>query len=45
MAAIDFYMLTSEEKLEIFQQIGNEKGIPAAAVEKDWCLSAGPVPA
>ncbi len=36
MAAIDFYMLTSEEKLEIFQQIGNEKGIPAAAVEKDW---------
>jgi hypothetical protein len=36
MAAIDFYKLTSKEKLEIFQQIANEKGIPATAVEKDW---------
>lgn len=36
MAAIDFYRLKPEEKLEIFQQIGNKKGIPASAVEKDW---------
>jgi predicted nucleotidyltransferase component of viral defense system len=36
MAAIDFYKLKPEEKLEIFQQISNQKGIPATAVEKDW---------
>ena len=36
MAAIDFYNLTSEEKNTIFKAIGNEMGIPALAVEKDW---------
>lgn len=36
MAAIDLYKLKPEEKLDIFQNIGNEKGIPVSAVEKDW---------
>lgn len=36
MAATDFYKLKPEEKLDIFQQIGNEKGIPVSVVEKDW---------
>ncbi len=36
MAAIDFYKLTPEEKNTIFEAIGNEMGIPALAVEKDW---------
>jgi hypothetical protein len=36
MAAIDFYKLTPEEKNTIFEAIGNEMGIPASAVEKDW---------
>ncbi len=38
MAAIDLYKLKPEEKLDIFQNIGNEKGIPVSAVEKDWCV-------
>jgi len=36
MAAIDFYKLNPEEKKEIFQQIGIDKNIHEAAVEKDW---------
>ena len=36
MAAIDLYKQKPEEKLDIFQNIGNEKGIPVSAVEKDW---------
>lgn len=36
MAAIDFYKLSPEEKNTIFEAIGNEIGIPASAVEKDW---------
>lgn len=36
MAAIDFYNLTPVAKNSIFEAIGNEIGIPASAVEKDW---------
>ncbi len=36
MGAIDFYKLKSGQKEEIFEAIGNKKGIPGFAVEKDW---------
>jgi len=36
MTGIDFYKNKPEEKNIIFEAIGNEIGIPASAVEKDW---------
>ena len=36
MTAIIFYKNKPEEKNAIFETIGNEMGIPASAVEKDW---------
>jgi len=36
MNGISFYRLKKEEKKSIFEAIGNKKGIPASAVEKDW---------
>lgn len=36
MGTIDFYKLKTSEKKEIFEAIGNRKGIPDFAVEKDW---------
>ena len=35
MGAIDFYKLKSGQKKEIFEAIGNKKGIPGFAVKKD----------
>lgn len=36
MGVIDFYKLKTSQKKEIFEAIGNRKGIPGFAVEKDW---------
>jgi predicted nucleotidyltransferase component of viral defense system len=36
MAKVDFYSIPREEKVAIFDQAGNESGIPSYAVEKDW---------
>ena len=36
MGVIDFYKLKTSQKKEIFEVIGNRKGIPDFAVEKDW---------
>jgi predicted nucleotidyltransferase component of viral defense system len=36
MTGIAFYKNKPEERNAIFEAIGNDKGIPASAVEKDW---------
>jgi len=36
MKKINFYNIAEEEKKTIFQEISNQIGIPAYAVEKDW---------
>lgn len=36
MGAIDFYKLKPSQKKEIYQALGNQKGIPDFAIEKDW---------
>ncbi|MEP5433574.1 MAG: nucleotidyl transferase AbiEii/AbiGii toxin family protein [Flavobacteriaceae bacterium] len=36
MGAIDFYKLKPGQKKEVFEALGNQKGIPDFAIEKDW---------
>ena len=36
MSASDFYHLSQEEKIEIFQEARIRTGLPAYAIEKDW---------
>lgn len=36
MAAIDFYKLPVKDKQDVYEQTGNQFGISASSVEKDW---------
>ncbi len=39
MGKINFYNLDPADKMDIFQAISNETGMPIFAVEKDWWVS------
>lgn len=39
MSEIDFYRIENKEKVAIFSEIANQKGMKAFAVEKDWWVS------
>ena len=36
MGYIDYYRLSTEEKLQVLQEVSDRKGLPMHAVEKDW---------
>lgn len=36
MAQINFYTIPDNDKIQIYNQVSNNSGIPAYAVEKDW---------
>lgn len=39
MAKVDFHIIDNEEKIAIFTEIANQKGMKPFAVEKDWWVS------
>lgn len=39
MSEIDFYRIENKEKVAIFSEIANQKGMKSFAVEKDWWVS------